>query len=246
MSSRLSTADFLVAGRFFHADEDAALAAIRAVGAVPLRDLDLMVVYAGVPVRRRFGVVENALATPYQHPVLDLLGRALQDPMNNAVASEVTRRRLPYSPVSRRLVQEALMALHDAQVHLPWAFLPMAYDLAARVEAADRAHRLPFRVFYAQHIELFRGRDQGFGLARTGRVFSLPVEGARGGTWPETVYGALDVDAALLVEANILGPEPTWEADDIPTERGPPERENAPCDAGFTSFDLDLDLDDPP
>lgn len=202
------TADYLVASRFFYDTSKEAVSALEAVGARYDPRLDLTVHHPlGVTLQRRFGVLGNVLDDRMlDHPVVRAVQRALTSSVNQEVVEELRRRRLSFTPVNKRLVQELLLTLHEARVHLPWSFWPMNYDLAARMsEVFESGDGFPFEVFYSQFVELYPGRGEGFGLAKTGRTFSLPISMSAHGTWQETAFGALDIDVGLVVEANVLG-----------------------------------------
>lgn len=88
--------------------------------------------------------------------------------------------------------------------HLPWAFKPMNFDLAAQVARVNRKANFPFRVFYSQNVTFSDLME-----AQPGRVFSLPIHEDPRGTWDQTIYEhLLDEDVGLLLEANVIADGP--------------------------------------
>jgi len=184
-----------------HADPDAARSALEAVGGEVIPELALSVEQPGIgTVHRQFAVVGNLVAKRsllVDDVLLRRLMPMLESPDNERALRKLEEGKLTYMPLNKRTVRKLVSVLHDAGVHLPWAFRPMNFDFGSKLEEYSEARPLPFKVFYSQGI------DVGDEVATVKRVFSLPVQGSAHGTFQEPIFDEmLDEDVGMFIEAN--------------------------------------------
>ena len=141
------------------------------------------------------GVVED-------NSVLYRIDRHLHSPENSQVHDQLEMGKLDYTPCNKRIVRRVLDDLHQAGVHLPWAFKMMNFDFGmtiSKVQSAEDCYG-----FAALYNHLIRMSDEsGEIIIGLDRIFSLPINDISGGTWLETISeDLLDEDLALVMEAN--------------------------------------------
>ncbi len=154
-------------------------------------------------VERYFAILGNVFDARRRATDLSLVGPLLDlldDPDNARVRERLHCGDLRYTPGNKHILLQLGAAVEQAGVHLPWAFKPMNFDLAAQVAKVNRKANFPFRVFYSQNVAFSDLME-----AVPGRVFSLPIHEDPRGTWDQTIYEhLLDEDVGLLLEANVI------------------------------------------
>jgi hypothetical protein len=141
------------------------------------------------------GVVED-------NSVLYRIQRHLNSPENSRVLDQLEMGKLDYTPCNKRIVRRVISDLHEAGLHLPWAFKMMNFDFGmtmSKVQSAENCYG-----FAALYNHLIRMNDNsGEIVISFDRIFSLPINDISGGTWLETISeDLLDEDLALVMEAN--------------------------------------------
>jgi len=197
--------DTLKMSTMTHPDRAAAVRALVAVGGVPVPDLSLQVQHPGLgTVHREFAYLGNLMApgaSVEDRSLLKRLSNMLESPDNERVLRKLEAGRIDYMPLNKRTVRKLVPELHEAGVHLPWAFRPMNFDFGARLEERSESKPFRFKVFYSQGVDISADGAQ----ATVKRVFSLPVQGSAHGTFQEPIFDEmLDEDVGLFLEANWL------------------------------------------
>ena len=189
----------------FDSDEDA-YAALKRVGGIVDERLSMTATYPVVgTIRRHFAILGNAIelaGVVEDNSVLYRIDRHLHSPENSQVLDQLEMGKLDYTPCNKRIVRRVLDDLHQAGVHLPWAFKMMNFDFGmtiSKVQSAEDCYG-----FAALYNHLIRMSDEsGEIMIGLDRIFSLPINDISGGTWLETISeDLLDEDLALVMEAN--------------------------------------------
>lgn len=189
--------------RAFHRSEEAAIAALEAIGAAHEPRFTMRVEVSEIgQVVRHFGVLKNVLADDSVDPALAEVLRPLVLRSGGDLVDRMRAGDIPYTPVTERFVHRVVARLHERAVHLPWSFQPMNLDLALRVSHVHRTGRLPFRIFYNQAIRIRTTNLVRRGCVELAGLFYLPVDGSAGGTWRPPAAGRIDPLVALVVEAD--------------------------------------------
>lgn len=197
MSETLKMSDMM------HADQASARRALENVGGVVVPELSLTVSHPVVgTVRREFAYLGNLVANRSYLPddtLLRRLSTMLDSPDNERVLRKLEADKIQFMPLNKRTVRKLVDSLHDARVHLPWAFRPMNFDFGARLEERSESQPFRFKVFYSQGVDFSADGTE----ATVKRVFSLPVQGSAHGTFQEPIFDEmLDEDVGMFMEAN--------------------------------------------
>lgn len=194
--------------RFLLRSAEDAQQALTDAGGVLLPDLGMDVLDPRFgKIARHFAILGNVLDETTAIPeIKDVICPLLALPENEATKQRLEQRRLRYTPVSKVIVERLIPALQTIRVHVPWTFRAMNMDLSGRVSTWTKTHPQPWVAYYSQQIKLHIGDDPRRGLVDLGRLHSLSVEGPMQGTWHQPIERDLvDVEVALLIEANVLG-----------------------------------------
>jgi hypothetical protein len=189
----------------FDSDQEAQTALERVGGTVDKR-LSMTATYPMVgTIRRHFGILGNASQLDgmvENNAIIYRIQRRLQSPENSHVLEKLEDGILNYTPCNKRIIRRVISEMHEAGVHLPWAFRMMNFDFGmtiSKVQSAENCYG--FSALYNHLIRMTE--ENGDVLITLDRMFSLPINDISGGTWLETISeDVLDEDLALVIEAN--------------------------------------------
>ena len=126
----------------FDSDEEA-YAALKRVGGIVDERLSMTATYPVVgTIRRHFAILGNAIelaGVVEDNSVLYRIDRHLHSPENSQVLDQLEMGKLDYTPCNKRIVRRVLDDLHQAGVHLPWAFKMMNFDFGMTISKVQSA-----------------------------------------------------------------------------------------------------------